>query len=210
VAFAAPLVEGVAGSAASAAGAGAADGAGAGAARAGAGAAGARGTTRTAAGRADQLHGSRAPRYKARRALTDEYGATAGQADDLLDAAASRAPAGTPPASSAPTPRSGTGMPQLGRTIGTGVNASGGFVLGALAYVLFLVYLRGGTPAVASWLRAKFLNRVDGATPLPATTYQSTAPTVAASLRVAPGGGAPALTTPPTSSTTSTGRTWNT
>ena len=67
---------------------------------------------------------------------------------------------------------------------------------------------RGGTPAVKSWLRAKFLNRVDGAAPLPATTYQTTAPTVAATLRVAPGGGAPALTSPNTK-TTSSGRTWN-
>jgi hypothetical protein len=221
VAFAAPvLVEGAAGTAAAsgaAAGAGAAEGAGAGAARAGAGTAGARGTTRTAAGRAGQLHTSGTPRYKARRALRDEFGATGGQADDLLDAASTRAgadapadePADPPTRRSSPAPSQLGG--QLGRSIGDGLNSSGGFVLGALAYVLFLVYLRGGTPGVQAWLKAKFLNRVDGAPPAPATTYQVTPPTLNAGLQIAPGGGAPALSTPtaPTTSSSTSTRTWN-
>lgn len=38
--------------------------------------------------------------------------------------------------------------------------AGGGFVLGSFVYVLGLTYLRGGRPAVAAWLKAKFLNEV--------------------------------------------------
>lgn len=39
-------------------------------------------------------------------------------------------------------------------------NAGGGFVLGMLAYVVGLTYLRGGKPAVKQLLRAKFFNEV--------------------------------------------------
>lgn len=40
-----------------------------------------------------------------------------------------------------------------------GIAADGaGFVLGLLAWALVLSYLRGGTPAVQGWLKAKFIN----------------------------------------------------
>ena len=51
--------------------------------------------------------------------------------------------------------------PQLPHiTVNTRGGAGGGFVLGMLAYVVGLTYLRGGKPAVKQLLRAKFLNDV--------------------------------------------------
>jgi hypothetical protein len=41
-------------------------------------------------------------------------------------------------------------------------NAGGGLVLGSLAYVLGLTYLRGGRAGVKALLRAKFFNQVGG------------------------------------------------
>ncbi|OJV57953.1 MAG: hypothetical protein BGO38_06945 [Cellulomonas sp. 73-145] len=213
MAFAAPaLVEGAAGTAAAggaAAGAGAAETAGASAG------VGGRRAVKTAKARAGELAGQ--PRYKARRALRDELGATSGQADDLLDAAAADQPADEPadePArrrSSSSSQLGGAIGGQLGRSVGNGLNASGGFVLGALAYVLFLVYLRGGTPAVKSWLAAKFLNRT-GSVSTGAATEQVAPSTVTAGYRLAPyGGAAPRTTSAPTPApaTTSSGRTWS-
>lgn len=213
MAFAAPaLVEGAAGTAAAggaAAGAGAAETAGA-----SAGVGGAR-AVKTAKARAGELAGQ--PRYKARRVLRDEYGATAAQADDLLDAAAADTPPADEPAdpparrrSSSSSDLGGAIGGQLGRSVGNGLNASGGFVLGALTYVLFLVYLRGGTPAVKSWLAAKFLNRT-GSISSGAATTQVSPQTTTAGYQLAPYGGATSTTPAPTPApvTSSSGRTWS-
>lgn len=124
----------------------------------------------TAASRADELVGAGGPRYRQRRVLRDEFGATAAEADDLLDAAASRRP--EPEAvPDEPAPRgtadgfaskAGAAVGgQLGRGAGTALNAGGGLLLGVIAYVLGVNYLRDGSTGVKKWLRAKFLNRVD-------------------------------------------------
>jgi hypothetical protein len=49
--------------------------------------------------------------------------------------------------------------------VGLSVNDSAGFVLGMLAWVLTVQYIRGGTAGVKAWLRAKFLNQATGARP---------------------------------------------
>lgn len=150
--FAAPAVEAVA--------------ADAGATSAGTAAA-ARGASRsipagTAAQRAQKLVDSGMSRTRARRTLRDEYGATAAQADDLLDA--TTAPPAPPAADAQPDTsstdtarRGGTGV-SVPKPVRGAMNAGGGAVLGALLYVLGLVYLRGGTAGLKAWYRAKFLN----------------------------------------------------
>jgi hypothetical protein len=40
--------------------------------------------------------------------------------------------------------------------------AGGGVMLALMLHPVLLAYLRGGTPRVKQWLRAKFLNQVDG------------------------------------------------
>ena len=192
MAFAAPMaVENVA-AAGAAGGAGAsasaAGGAGAATSRAGAAAAG-RGASskaagsKTAAGRADELVAGGGPRYRQRRALQDELGATAAQADDLLDAAGSRAPA--PDAGDASSPEdakpsageqlAGSVRRQASKGVGGAVNGAGGLFFGVLTYVLALTYLRGGMPAVKDWLAAKFLNRTPGsAAPSPSAPAPAT------------------------------------
>lgn len=47
----------------------------------------------------------------------------------------------------------------LPRGISGGVDEGAGLIAGLVAYALFLAYLRGGTPAVKSWLSAKFINK---------------------------------------------------
>lgn len=140
--------------------------------------------TKTAAARADELHASGTGRGRARRALMDEYGATAGQADDLLDAAGTRAPApDQPPADTPPAPKAGPSLSSqlggslggaAGRGIGNGLNAGGGLILGTLLYFAGLTFLRGGTAGLKTWLAAKFLNKVPGSAAVP---YSATAVT---------------------------------
>lgn len=122
----------------------------------------------TAAGRAGELVAGGTPRYKARRALMDEFGATGGQADDLLDAAGQNA---EPPAVDDPNPdqghepaqrssSAGRPAPRLPRPVSGAFGAGGGLLLGALSYTLALVFLRDGTDGLRRWFAAKFLNRV--------------------------------------------------
>jgi hypothetical protein len=104
----------------------------------------------------------------------DEYGATAHEADDQLDAAAGRAGADSDagegheapsPASARPAGGSSIGS-SIGRRVGGGIgalNSAGSLLLGAALYVVGVVYVRDGWPGVRAWLSAKFLNRVDGA-----------------------------------------------
>ncbi len=49
--------------------------------------------------------------------------------------------------------------------VGLSVNDGSGFVLGVLAWLLTVQYLRGGTAGVKAWLRAKFLNQTTGGRP---------------------------------------------
>jgi hypothetical protein len=63
------------------------------------------------------------------------------------------APAPTPPGAGAAVSRVFSDIQPSG--------AGGGLVLGALAYVLGLTYLRSGRAGVKALLRAKFLNKVD-------------------------------------------------
>lgn len=70
------------------------------------------------------------------------------------------------------------------------LNTGAGFILGVIADVLFINYLRGGWPQVKRWLSAKVLNRVAGKTferggpllnaPPPGQAPGSTGPTRAA------------------------------
>lgn len=164
MAFAAPMVEGVASGAAASEGAAAAGATRAAGSKAAGRAAGVSMPTKTAAARADELVKAGGGRGRSRRALMDEYGATAGQADDLLDAAGTRnppapdpEPADTPPDTSSRP--SGPSLPSLPRSVTNGAAAGGGLILGTFAYVLALVYLRGGSAGLRAWLRAKFLNK---------------------------------------------------
>jgi hypothetical protein len=45
------------------------------------------------------------------------------------------------------------------------VNDGAGFILGLLAWVLTMQYIRGGRDGVKAWLRAKFLNQTSGGRP---------------------------------------------
>lgn len=71
-----------------------------------------------------------------------------------------------PPAPAAPTP--GSAAPTSGGRSTSRWNApgwaptAGGIVLGALADVLFVQYMRGGWAEVRAWLGAKFLNNSAG------------------------------------------------
>ncbi|MBN9327805.1 MAG: hypothetical protein J0I87_12940, partial [Cellulomonas sp.] len=118
----------------------------------------------------------------ARRALAYEYGATGGQADDLLDAAGTRnPPAPTPdePAPPAgPAPRSSSNGVQVPRAVSRAAASSGGLILGGLTYVLALVYLRGGSAGLKTWLRAKFLNKTGASTPKADHSSTATTPGV--------------------------------
>jgi len=49
--------------------------------------------------------------------------------------------------------------------VGVSVNDGAGFVLGLLAWVLTMQYIRGGPDGVKAWLRAKFLNQTTGGRP---------------------------------------------
>ncbi len=139
----------------------------------------------TAAGRADELLASGGGRGRARRALMDEFGASGPEADRLLDDAEGRRPADEPtdePADEPARPRGGDPASRVGsaiggaagRGIGGALNAGGGLLLGAVSYVLALVFLRDGTDGLKRWVAAKFLNKVpSAATPAkttPATT----------------------------------------
>ena len=54
-------------------------------------------------------------------------------------------------------------MPSAPKVVRRSADAGGGLLLGAIAYVLVLSYIRGGPDGVKAWLRAKFLNQVGGA-----------------------------------------------
>lgn len=85
-------------------------------------------------------------------------------------AAAAPADAGGPesPAPAAPTPGRSGASTSGGRSTSTGrqwnapgwAPTAGGIVLGALADVLFVQYMRGGWGEVRAWFSAKFLNNV--------------------------------------------------
>jgi len=49
--------------------------------------------------------------------------------------------------------------------VGLSVNDGAGFILGLLAWVLTMQYIRGGQAQVKAWLRAKFLNQTSGGRP---------------------------------------------
>jgi hypothetical protein len=49
--------------------------------------------------------------------------------------------------------------------VGVSVNDGAGFILGLLAWVLTMQYIRGGRDGVKAWLRAKFLNQTSGGRP---------------------------------------------
>lgn len=56
------------------------------------------------------------------------------------------------------------GVPQRVPVVGGAtVDDGAGLVLGMLAWVITVQYLRGGMPGVKAWLRAKFLNQTSGA-----------------------------------------------
>lgn len=89
----------------------------------------------------------------------------AAAADDSAAAAPPPAPDPTPaptpaPATSDPSPGRGLHLPDSGP-----LNAGGGLLLGALAYVVAVVYFRSGWPGVRSWFAAKFLNRTANVVP---------------------------------------------
>lgn len=136
---------------------------GAGAAAKGAGAAKAGGAAKaagsgTAAGRASELRAGGTRRRDARKALREEFGGSVAETDALLDDAGltDDAPAGA----GGQQPRRATpSLPSVPRTVQGAVDAGGGALLGALAYVLALAYMRGGKDGVKAWLNAKFLNQ---------------------------------------------------
>jgi hypothetical protein len=126
--------------------------------------------TKTAASRADELVAGGGGRGRSRRALMDEYGATANEADDLLDAAGGRAPdqPADEPSSSSGSSAGSSGSrvaSKVGRGFTGGLDAGGGLILGVLLYVAGLTYLRGGSAGLKAWVRAKFLNKVDEQVP---------------------------------------------
>ncbi len=49
--------------------------------------------------------------------------------------------------------------------VGLSVNDGASFILGLLAWVLTMQYIRGGQAQVKAWLRAKFLNQTSGGRP---------------------------------------------
>lgn len=181
MAFAAPAVAGrvAAGSAARSAGAGAAAKAAGKSAPKAAGAGAAGKAPRPAAtppapkpaavpDRARQLLGEGRSRADVARILRDETGSTLAEAEGLVaDVAGEAGGTGDTPAPPAqPAPRGGRrsapSLPSPPKVIRRGVDAGGGVILGALAYVLALAYIRGGSDGVKAWLRAKFLNQVGG------------------------------------------------
>jgi hypothetical protein len=122
------------------------------AARAGAGAAARGGAGKAAAGKtAGKAAGSAAQHAEGIQAIKDARPVTEGSGGSASgEQEAARARAGVMSG-----PRS---LPSI--TVNTRGGAGGGFVLGMLAYVVGLTYLRGGKPAVKQLLRAKFLNDV--------------------------------------------------
>ncbi len=182
MAFVAPMAgEVAAGAAASSAGAAAGEAAAAGragqaataaksapkAAPKAAGAGKAAAATKTGApARASELIAQGKTRDDAARILRDEYGSTLAEARGLLDDAGPADDAGTGDDGDTAARRTGSATPSLPRPpriVTRAADSGGGVVLGLLGYVLVTTYLRGGPTAVKAWLRAKFLNRVDGA-----------------------------------------------
>jgi hypothetical protein len=123
----------------------------------------------TAPDRARQLVGEGRSRRDAAKILRDEFGSTEAEALGLVDdvspsstAGSAGAGSGAPPADPAATRRPTGSPPSPPKVIRRSADAAGGVILGTLAYVLALTYLRGGSEGVKAWLRAKFLNQVEG------------------------------------------------
>ena len=108
-------------------------------------------------------------RKDAARIIRDEYGSTLAEA---LGSLPPEVPADPP----APSPADGTtappapspagrapSSPTVPRAVRKAAASGGSAILATLTYVLALTYLRGGSAGVKRWLRAKFLNQVDGA-----------------------------------------------
>lgn len=119
----------------------------------------------TAPERAAQLRAAGKSNAEAARVLRDETGSTLAEArglvDDLPDTGG--ADGGDPPASPSAPPAARRSMPSAPKVVRRSADAGGGLLLGAIAYVLVLSYIRGGPDGVKAWLRAKFLNQVGGA-----------------------------------------------
>ena len=150
MAVVAPVVKGLAGSAAKSAGTAAA------VKKSAAVAKPAAAPTSTAAARAAQLRSGGSTRAQGVRALKDEYGASPAEAGDLYDGA----PAAPPAPRTAMQNLNSANKLQAIVPKGSAASAGGGALLGAIAYVLALTYMRSGMPGVKAWFAAKFLNKV--------------------------------------------------
>ena len=135
--------------------------------------------TKPAPARARELRGLGQSRSTSKRKLRDEYGGTHAETEALLDDAdASTTVEDAGQSSSDPEPaqpadRSRLSLPSLPsapKAASKVANAGGGALLGAIAYVLALTYLREGKAGVNRWLKAKFLNRTDPNYTPPTTT----------------------------------------
>lgn len=116
----------------------------------------------TAGDRARELRRSGQSRSSTKRKLRDEFGGTHAETDDLIDQADADAPADKQPAGSGGSSSSlRDKLPSPPKSVASAANAGGGLLLGALAYVLALTYLRDGRAGVKRWVRAKFLNKTD-------------------------------------------------
>lgn len=118
----------------------------------------------TAAGRAAELRSSGTSRADAHKALSEEFGGTPAETDDLLSGAGweQDAPGAGGEAQPARAAQSGRrpSLPKPPKSLSSAAEAGGGVLLGVLGYVLALAYMRDGKAGVKAWLSAKFLNKV--------------------------------------------------
>lgn len=118
---------------------------------------------RAAAGKAARAAGGKAAARRAPARGVNKLERDRSAIQAIKDARPAEPPADQPVETVAPAPTSsGAGAAVSGlfsdvRPSGAG----GGLVLGSLAYIVGLTYLRSGRAGVKALLRAKFLNRVD-------------------------------------------------
>lgn len=109
----------------------------------------------TATGRGRQLLAEGKPRDDVARIIRDEFGSSLSEARSVLPPTEPKPPAEPDRPGDGPSP-SGRSAPRASSGAGATV---GGFILGTLAWVVGLTFLRSGPEGVLVLLRAKFLNQ---------------------------------------------------